>query len=93
MKRPAHAARSSTSRRPRRTWATSASSTPAIPTSPSPSFHYSVAKLGVSGLTKYFAGALGPWGINVNAICPGVTMTEATKTVVPPRDAQHDRRC
>jgi 3-oxoacyl-[acyl-carrier protein] reductase len=53
------------------------------PDKPSPSFHYSVAKLGVSGLTKYFAGALGAWGINVNAICPGVTMTEATKTVVP----------
>jgi 3-oxoacyl-[acyl-carrier protein] reductase len=54
------------------------------PDRPSPAFHYSVAKLGVSGLTKYFAGALGPWGINVNAICPGVTMTEATKSVVPP---------
>jgi NAD(P)-dependent dehydrogenase (short-subunit alcohol dehydrogenase family) len=53
------------------------------PDLPSPSFHYSVAKLGVSGLTKYFAGALGPWGINVNAICPGVTLTEATKSVVP----------
>jgi 3-oxoacyl-[acyl-carrier protein] reductase len=54
------------------------------PDRPSPAFHYSVAKLGVSGLTKYFAGALGPWGINVNAICPGVTMTEATRSVVPP---------
>jgi 3-oxoacyl-[acyl-carrier protein] reductase len=53
------------------------------PDKPSPPFHYSVAKMGVSGLTKYYAGALGPWGINVNAICPGVTMTEATKTVVP----------
>jgi len=53
------------------------------PELPSPPFHYSLAKLGVSGLTRYFAGALGPFGINVNAICPGVTMTEATKTVVP----------
>jgi len=53
------------------------------PEKPSPPFHYSVAKMGVSGLTKYFAGALGPWGINVNAIAPGVTMTEATKSVVP----------
>jgi 3-oxoacyl-[acyl-carrier protein] reductase len=53
------------------------------PDKPSPPFHYSVAKMGVNGLTKYFAGALGPWGINVNAIAPGVTLTEATKSVVP----------
>lgn len=53
------------------------------PDLPSPPFHYSVAKIGVNGMTKYFAGALGPWGINVNAIAPGVTLTEATKTVVP----------
>lgn len=53
------------------------------PDLPSPAFHYSLAKLGVSGLTKYFAGALGAFGINVNAICPGVTLTEATKSVVP----------
>ncbi len=54
------------------------------PEKPSPPFHYSVAKMGVNGLTKYYAGALGPWGVNVNALCPGVTMTEATKSVVPP---------
>jgi 3-oxoacyl-[acyl-carrier protein] reductase len=48
-----------------------------------PPFSYSVAKAGVNGLTKYFAGNLGPWGINVNAICPGLTMTEATKAKVP----------
>lgn len=54
------------------------------PDKPSPPFHYSVAKMGVNGLTKYFAGSLGPWGINVNAIAPGVTLTEATKSVVPP---------
>ena len=53
------------------------------PDQPSPPFHYSLAKLGVSGLTKFFAGALGPWGVNVNAICPGLTMTEATRSVVP----------
>ncbi len=53
------------------------------PEKPMPPFHYSVAKIGVAGLTKYMAGALGPWGINVNAIAPGVTMTEATKKIVP----------
>jgi 3-oxoacyl-[acyl-carrier protein] reductase len=53
------------------------------PDVPMPPFHYSVAKNGLSGLTKYMAGALGPWGINVNAIAPGVTLTEATKKIVP----------
>jgi 3-oxoacyl-[acyl-carrier protein] reductase len=53
------------------------------PDKPMPPFHYSVAKIGVSGLTKYMAGALGPWGINVNAIAPGLTMTEATRKIVP----------
>jgi 3-oxoacyl-[acyl-carrier protein] reductase len=53
------------------------------PDLPMPPFHYSVAKIGVVGLTKYMAGALGPWGVNVNAICPGLTLTEAAKKVVP----------
>jgi 3-oxoacyl-[acyl-carrier protein] reductase len=53
------------------------------PDLPSPPFHYSVAKMGVSGLTKYMAGSQGPWGINVNAICPGLTLTEAAKRIVP----------
>ena len=53
------------------------------PDRPMPPFHYSVAKIGMAGLTKYMAGALGPWGINVNAIAPGVTTTEATRKIVP----------
>jgi len=53
------------------------------PDLPSPAPHYSVAKIGVSGLTKYMAGYLGPWGINVNAICPGLTLTDAAKRIVP----------
>ena len=53
------------------------------PDVPSPAPHYSVAKIGVAGLTKYMAGQLGPWGINVNTICPGLTLTEAAKKIVP----------
>lgn len=53
------------------------------PEMPSPSPHYSVSKIGVAGLTKYMAGFLGPWGINVNSICPGLTLTEAAKRIVP----------
>ena len=48
-----------------------------------PSFSYSQTKWGIVGLTKFMAGALGKYGITVNCIAPGVTMTEATKKIVP----------
>ena len=47
------------------------------------SFHYSVSKAGVNAFTHFMAAALGQFGINVNAIAPGITMTEATKKQVP----------
>lgn len=37
---------------------------------------YAAAKAGVVGLTKGLAGALGPYGIRVNAIAPGWVLTE-----------------
>jgi NAD(P)-dependent dehydrogenase (short-subunit alcohol dehydrogenase family) len=46
-------------------------------------FTYSQTKWGVVGLTKYLAAQLGQYGVTVNCIAPGVTMTEATKKVVP----------
>jgi 3-oxoacyl-[acyl-carrier protein] reductase len=46
-------------------------------------FSYSTTKWGVVGLTKFMAAQLGRWGITVNCIAPGVTMTEATKKIVP----------
>jgi NAD(P)-dependent dehydrogenase (short-subunit alcohol dehydrogenase family) len=46
-------------------------------------FSYSITKWGVVGLTKFMAAQLGQWGITVNCIAPGVTMTEATKKIVP----------
>lgn len=47
-------------------------------------FTYSQTKWGVVGLTKFLAGQLGPFNVTVNCIAPGVTMTEATKKIVPP---------
>jgi len=47
------------------------------------SFSYSQTKWGIVGLTKFMASQLGQHGITVNCIAPGVTMTEATKKIVP----------
>jgi 3-oxoacyl-[acyl-carrier protein] reductase len=46
-------------------------------------FTYSQTKWGVLGLTKFLAAQLGQYNITVNCIAPGVTMTEATRKIVP----------
>lgn len=38
--------------------------------------HYGVSKAGVISMTKSAAVALGPYHINVNAVCPGETVTD-----------------
>jgi NAD(P)-dependent dehydrogenase (short-subunit alcohol dehydrogenase family) len=43
------------------------------------SFHYSIS-IGVNAFTHFMAGALGQFGINVNAIPPGITMTEPRRS-------------
>jgi 3-oxoacyl-[acyl-carrier protein] reductase len=46
-------------------------------------FSYSITKWGIIGLTKFMAAQLGGYNITVNCIAPGITMTDATKKVVP----------
>jgi NAD(P)-dependent dehydrogenase (short-subunit alcohol dehydrogenase family) len=46
-------------------------------------YSYSITKWGIVGLTKFLAAQLGQFNITVNCIAPGVTMTEATKKIVP----------
>lgn len=43
--------------------------------------NYASAKAGIVGFTKSASRELGRYGINVNAICPGVTATEMTSKV------------
>jgi NAD(P)-dependent dehydrogenase (short-subunit alcohol dehydrogenase family) len=44
---------------------------------------YGITKLALVGLTTTLAKELGPLGINVNAIAPGITMSEAGKSLTP----------
>jgi 3-oxoacyl-[acyl-carrier protein] reductase len=44
---------------------------------------YGLAKVAVNGLTQQLAHEVGGMGIRVNAIAPGPTDTEATRSVVP----------
>ena len=48
-----------------------------------PGFAYPWSKWSVIGLSRFMAGALGPFGVNVNCVCPGVTLTESTTSQIP----------
>lgn len=57
---------------------------------------YTTAKAGILGLTKSLAGRLGPDGIRVNAILPGMVVTERQKRLwLTPENMQAmvDRQC
>ena len=48
-----------------------------------PSFQYSLSKASLISLTKLMAGTLGKYGLRVNCIVPGLTVTEAIKKNLP----------
>lgn len=50
---------------------------------------YGIAKLALNGITQSLARELGPMKIRINAIAPGPTDTEATRSVVPGEFIQH----
>ena len=45
--------------------------------------HYTTSKTGLLGLTRAAAKELGPHGITVNAVCPGMIETELTRESAP----------
>jgi 3-oxoacyl-[acyl-carrier protein] reductase len=57
--------------------------------------HYTTAKGGVVSLTRVMARQLGEWGINVNCMTPGSTMSEefVSEAVVRRRQEAIDKRC
>lgn len=50
--------------------------------------NYAVSKAGVIQLTKFCALELGPYGINVNAIAPGMVVTEMLHTQRSPEEVE-----
>lgn len=50
-------------------------------------FHYTTSKWGLIGFSRHLAFELAPYGIRVNVVCPGPTLT----SLIPMDDAARDR--
>ncbi len=50
--------------------------------------HYTASKHGVVGLSRHMARELGPYGIRVNALCPGGTLTPMVQRHTTPAERQ-----
>jgi NAD(P)-dependent dehydrogenase (short-subunit alcohol dehydrogenase family) len=46
--------------------------------------HYTASKEGLLGFTRHLAYEVAPYGINVNAVCPGPTLTPLVDHIVAP---------
>ncbi|MGA2108890.1 MAG: 3-oxoacyl-ACP reductase family protein [Syntrophorhabdales bacterium] len=46
--------------------------------------NYTASKAAILGFTRHLAFELGPYGINVNAVCPGFTLTPLLEKSLPP---------
>ena len=54
--------------------------------------HYAAAKAGVIGFTRTLAKEAGPFGVTVNAIAPGIILTEPVKQQMAGREDQYMER-
>ncbi|MGB9700811.1 MAG: SDR family NAD(P)-dependent oxidoreductase [Thermodesulfobacteriota bacterium] len=51
---------------------------------------YTAAKAGLLGFTRHLAYELAPYGITVNAICPGGTLTQRIRERVTPQEIEEE---